>query len=208
MRQSGTYRGWRGRAAGGQVEIGQMQEKYFLGASLCVFGGCVVLTIHLHQSLPERLELRISLPISQDSQLTNALRYCKGWSPVTVAKNWIWSIARQYLLEERCRDSTWKDRKPLESRCQGWMIIYIRWLLRLSLLLMLFPLQPDRKGYRGKARQKRLLGWVAGALVSREKELQQLTLVSFLACNFICCFGEGAQKVQAFLQLYSYSLLI
>lgn len=27
-----------------------------------------------------------------------------------------------------------------------------------------------------------------------------------LACNFVCCFGEGALKVEAFLQSYSYSL--
>ena len=83
------YRGWRDRAAGGQVETGQMQENYFVGTSLCGFSGCAVLTMHLHQSLPERLELRISLSISQDSQLTNALGYCKGRSPVTVTKNWI-----------------------------------------------------------------------------------------------------------------------
>lgn len=101
VRKSGTFRGWRGRAAGRQVEIGQMQENYFVGASLCVFSGCAVLMMYLHQSLPERVELRISLPISQDSQLTNALGYCKSGSPVTVTKNWIWSIARQYLLKQR-----------------------------------------------------------------------------------------------------------
>lgn len=103
VRQSGTYRGWRGSAVGRQVEIGQMQENYFAGVSLSVFSGCAVLTMYLHQSWPERLELRISLPISQDSQLTNALGYCKGRSPVTITKNWIWSIARQYLLEQRCQ---------------------------------------------------------------------------------------------------------
>lgn len=36
VRQSGVCRDWRGRAAGGQVEIGQAQENYFVGTSLCL----------------------------------------------------------------------------------------------------------------------------------------------------------------------------
>lgn len=69
--ESGKHGGWRGRAAGGRLK----QDR---GTSLCIFDGYAVLTVHLHHGLPERLELRISLPVSQNSQLPNTLGYFKA----------------------------------------------------------------------------------------------------------------------------------